>query len=420
MKVLLFMLLGLAVAGGAWAQPYEVLERVDRLVDLSGIVMVADTGEVVYQKSFGFADHQSKKAIDEHTLFPLASLTKPFTAMAIGLLQEQGRLDFDDPIAEYLVQFASNPTLTIRHLVEHRSGLIRDLTDQRVISPYELIELEDLVDAIAKAPMRSKAGSTYQYSNANYQVLARLVEAVADQSYESYLKEYILQPAGMTATCVLEDFGPPELAKGHAHGNLLAGYHFSHAYGSGNLASTVSDLYAFEKARKAGVFGVPSKLLGWMHGSLQGRAYREHTGHLGSGYATCLRFFEDEDLVVIVLLNTRFPDVLELVDALSAEALGLSINHTDGREWDPVGSSLDRTAFRSSEGNSLALQMKNGILMVQPAQGSPIYLKRVGEGVYCDPEHPLFTHHLFADESGSLSAYEIRGLVRSTRYERVF
>ncbi|MFA6774152.1 MAG: serine hydrolase domain-containing protein, partial [Sphaerochaeta sp.] len=172
MKVLLFMLLGLAVAGGAWSQPYEALEHIDRLVDLSGIVMVVDTGEVVYQKSFGFADHQSKKAIDEHTLFPLASLTKPFTAMAIGILQEQGRLNLDDPIAEYLVQFASNPTLTIRHLVEHRSGLIRDLTDQRVISPYELIELEDLVDAIAKAPMRSKAGSTYQYSNANYQVLA--------------------------------------------------------------------------------------------------------------------------------------------------------------------------------------------------------------------------------------------------------
>jgi len=111
---------------------------------------------------------------------------------------------------------------------------------------------------------------------------------------------------------------------------------------------------------------------------------------------------------------------LELVDALSAEALGLSINHTDGREWDLVGSSLDRTVFQGGDGDSLALQMKNGILMVQPMQGRPVYLKRVGEGVYRDLEHPLFTHHLFADESGSLSAYEIRGLVRSTRYERVF
>lgn len=419
MKVLLLILVSLAAASGAWAQEYEVLEQIDRLVNLSGIVMVADRGEVVYQQSFGFADHQSKQVIDEHTLFPLASLTKPFTAMAIGLLQEQGRLIIDDPVAMYLPEFASNPKLTIRNLIEHRSGLIRDITDEHKIFPYEQIPLEALIAGISRAPTKNAPGFAYQYSNANYQVLARLVEVVAHQSYESYLREYILKPAEMDSTTVLYGFSPPMLAKGYSQGRLLDGYHFSYAYGSGNLASTAADLHAFAKVLRTGVFGSPSNVLGWVHGSLQDRAYSEHTGHLGSGYATCLRFFEDDDLVVIVLLNMQFPDILEIVDVLSAAALELTARFQDVRPWLPTVPMLTPTTFYSAEGQPLMLQMRNRILIVKTQDGGTVYLQNAGDGLYRDPEHPLYSHHLIADDTNTLCAYELRGLVRSKRYDRV-
>jgi CubicO group peptidase (beta-lactamase class C family) len=127
----------------------------------------------------------SKKSIDEHTLFPLASLTKPFTAMAIGILQEQGRLNLDDPIADIWCKFASNPTLTIRHLIEHRSGLIRDLTDQRVISPMNS-RTRRLGRCHCKGTDEKQSRQHLSVQQCKLSVLARLVEAVADQSYESY------------------------------------------------------------------------------------------------------------------------------------------------------------------------------------------------------------------------------------------
>lgn len=419
MKVLLLCLVCLLGLNGAWADETEVLKKISSMTDLSGIVMIGDGRSVHYQQSFGFADHAKGQPIDEHTLFPLASLTKPFTALAVSQLADHGKLSFDDPVSCYLSEFAPHPTLTIRNLLEHRSGLVRDLTDTHQISPYEPISTEALIDRIADALLQSEPGRTYSYSNANYQVLAALVEVVSQQSYEAYLMDHIFNPSGMTSTHVLHGFAPAELAKGHAGSRLLASYHFSHAYGSGNLASTAADLHRFVASLACGLFGPPSALLGWMHGSLLGHRYIEHTGHLGSGYATCLRYFWEDDLAVIVLLNTLYPDILEVVDALGASALQMEPREQNVRVWKPAKPMFEPVAFQSDDGQTLVLQIRNNILTVIPQTGRTVYLQQAGEGGYHDPEHPLFTHHLIADENNTLIAYEVRGLVRTKRYFRV-
>lgn len=418
MKVLLLCLVCLLCINGAWADETEVLKKISSMTDLSGIVMIGDGRSVHYQQGFGFADRKTRQPINEHTLFPLASLTKPFTALAVSQLADQGRLSIDDPVATYLSEFAPHPTLTIRNLLEHRSGLVRDLIDTHRISPYEPISSEDLIGRIADAGLQSEPGSTYSYSNANYQVLAALVEVVSQQSYEAYLMDHIFNPSSMASTQVLHGFAPVELAKGHAGSRLLASYHFSHAYGSGNLASTAGDLHRFVGFLGSGLFGPASSLLGWMHGSLEGRRYIEHTGHLGSGYATCLRYFWEDGIAVIVLLNTLYPDILEVVDALGASALQMELKKQDVRVWKPSKPMLEPVAFHSDDGQTLVIQIRNNILTVIPRTGRTVYLQQAGEGEYHDPEHPLFTHHLIADETNTLIAYEVRGLVRTKRYFR--
>ncbi len=420
MKVLLSLILGLCCClCKAWAQDYEVLNQIDELTRLSGIVMVVGSGQVLHQQSFGYADHQSRQPIDEHTPFPLASLTKPFTALAIEMLHKQGRLELDDRVATYLPAFSNKSDLTIRHLIEHRSGLPRDLTDTPAVSPYLPIDPSTLVALIAEAPTTGNPGTAYHYGNANYQVLARIVEAASGRPYHAFLEDSVLQVASMPSTFALDDHTPSDLAKGYARQRLLKPYDYSHAFGSGNLASTAVDLHSFAKALRQGVFGPPSEMPGWMHGTLQTHAYLEHTGHLGSGYATCFRFFKDDDLAVIVLLNTRYPDVLGLADAVSAVALDLDIMQTPASVSGAPIDSLDESVFRSSGGVCLTLQLRNGILIVRAQGGSPIYLQEIESGLYHDSEHPMYTHHLVVDEGGRVVAYEVRSWLRVQRFERV-
>lgn len=90
----------------------------------NGNVLIAENGKIIYEKSFGYADFSSKKLNTKQTTFPIASITKTFTATAILQLFEKGKLNISDPVTKYLNDFPY-PTLTIRHLLSHTSGLLR-------------------------------------------------------------------------------------------------------------------------------------------------------------------------------------------------------------------------------------------------------------------------------------------------------
>jgi D-alanyl-D-alanine carboxypeptidase len=174
------------------------------------LVVVKD-GEIVYQKGFGLADGPRNIPATADTVYNQWSMVKPITAVAVLQLHEQGLLDIDDPVADYLpffeVQYPSegSETITIRHLLNHSSGL-RNNSPEIVgwihfdgdpeWNQTELIK-EKLPDYAALA---YEPGSQGVYTNVGYMVLAAIIEAASGQTYQQYMIDHIFKPLGMDQT----------------------------------------------------------------------------------------------------------------------------------------------------------------------------------------------------------------------------
>jgi CubicO group peptidase (beta-lactamase class C family) len=173
-------------------------------------IVVVKGGQLVYNRGFGWADRPQQRAATPESVYHWWSMTKIVTALAILQLHEQGRLALDAPVTAYLPTFrvqpvtASDPPITIRHLLNHSAGL-PDPTPAMIGWVHyqdELVNQTDLLmrhlpayEKLAFAP-----GSKARYSNLGYMVLGAVIEAVSGQLYADYVRERILRPLGMTQT----------------------------------------------------------------------------------------------------------------------------------------------------------------------------------------------------------------------------
>lgn len=198
----------------------SLAELEDYLEDLTGhnpdsppglSVVVVQDGEIVYQNGFGMADGPKNIPTTVDTVYNTWSMVKPMTAAAVLQLQEQGLLNIDDPVADYLpffeVQYLSesSETVTIRHLMNHSSGLSNNMPElfqwihfdgDPEWNQTELIK-EKLPDY---AELAYEPGSEAIYTNVGYMVLVALIEAVSGQTYQQYMIDHIFEPLEMNDT----------------------------------------------------------------------------------------------------------------------------------------------------------------------------------------------------------------------------
>lgn len=170
----------------------------------NGNVLIAEKGKIIYERSFGYADFSKKVLNDRTTRFPIASITKSFTATAILQLAENHKLQVNDPVTKYLPAFPY-PALTIKNLLSHTSGLPpygRFFDSVRLKNPDTVFTNKDVLPAYARLqlPLFYQPGDDSNYDNINYLFLALVIEQVAGIPYQDYVREYILKPAGMTST----------------------------------------------------------------------------------------------------------------------------------------------------------------------------------------------------------------------------
>ena len=193
----------------------KIPKRMKRFVDdheISGsVTLVARHGEIASLEAVGLADLASRRVMQKDDLFWIASMTKPITATAILMLQDQGKLSVDDPVEKHLPEFTGQwmiesqdgnrmelvkplRPITLRNLLTHTSGL------NDVPSPRPTTTLAELAIAYSQKPLRFPPGSKWQYSNAGINTLGRIVEVVSGMSYVEFLEKRILQPLGMNDT----------------------------------------------------------------------------------------------------------------------------------------------------------------------------------------------------------------------------
>lgn len=294
------------------------------------VIEVVQHGKVVLRKSYGMADLEQGVRMSPDTVLAVGSVSKQFTAFAIHLLAQEGKLGLDDDVHKYLPAFPDfGKTITLRHMLQHTSGL-RDPMNLMVLGGWRLDDIvteDDTLTVIGRQRTLNFApGEEYLYSNAGYNVLAQIVKRVAGKSLAQFASERIFKPLGMTHTAFKQDYRTvvPGRALSYAiapEGGYLNVPENHDGAGPGGLLTTVDDLMLWDRNFYDGKVGGKA-LIASMHAltplnngkpnryasglfieSYRGRKLIEHSGGI-AGYRAVLARYPEQDLSVAVLANT--------------------------------------------------------------------------------------------------------------------
>ena len=204
----------------------------------------------------GFRDVKHQIAADSNMLHRIASIAKPMTAVAMMQLVEQGRLNLDKPIQEYLPTFPIKPkgTITVRHLLNHSAGIRAYKNGKEGFPTTHYPTLQDALRIFQEDALLFEPGKGYQYSTYNYVVLGAILESLTGQIYETYMNKNVWEPTGMSCTTI-EKFGHQYAHKAQLYQKGKKGKFksdrqtdLSSKIPGGGLQSTIGDLLRFGAA----------------------------------------------------------------------------------------------------------------------------------------------------------------------------
>ena len=156
-------------------------------------VAISHNGELIYSEAFGKDAHQD-------TRFYIGSTSKTFTALAVMQLVEQGKIDLDQSVSTYLHDFNVSDQITVRHLLQHTSGM----TEFEYISSLpDDAQLSHLIEDMNQMSLTYEPGEQFSYFNPNYSLLGAIIESVSGQSYVEYIEDHIIQPLGLQNTSLI-------------------------------------------------------------------------------------------------------------------------------------------------------------------------------------------------------------------------
>jgi len=314
------------------AQIESLMGKLHERGQFNGAVLVAKNGKVVYRAAFGLSDQSTGITYRPETPSCLASLSKPFTSLAIMMLADRHRLAYEDRISKYFPELPALGAVTVRQLMNHTSGIPDYSSDLDVDHPG--VTIAEVLNALRKVerPLFTP-GEKYQYSNSGYLLLGLIVEKLSGRPLPVYLQEHVFDPVGMKSTFTLtggrqktsdvargyDDFGSP---------NDTGGY----LGGDGGLYSTVDDLFAFDQALYTGKLVTRSTLnqaltpgpvrtgettygLGW---NITNAADGRHVWHTGNtaGLRAFMERRIDAKTTVILLTNRGNSKRLDINQAI--------------------------------------------------------------------------------------------------------
>jgi CubicO group peptidase (beta-lactamase class C family) len=177
-------------------------EAVDQHQVAGAVTLVASPDKILHISAVGEADFAGNKPMRDDALFWIASMTKPLTASAILMLQDEGKLSINDPVAKYLPELAALKTadgkpgnLTLKHLLTHTSGMAEASPEQSLAAKT----LADIIPAFVK-PLQFEPGTKWKYCQSGINSLGRIIEVVSGKSLPEFFQERLLSPLGMKDT----------------------------------------------------------------------------------------------------------------------------------------------------------------------------------------------------------------------------
>ncbi len=295
----------------------------------SGVVLVGEGDEIIYQGAFGEADRVSGTANTVDTRFAIGSVTKQMTAALILQLVEEGEVDLDAPITRYLPEYpaAQGDQVTIHQLLSHTSGIPEHINrDGFREGMSEPVQTDAIVSLFSSDPLDFEPGTDYAYSNSGYYVLGVIAERVTGMRLAQAMQQRLFDPLALTHTGTNDGAQP---GAGDARGYLRSDAGFVEAsyahptvlYSAGMISSTASDMLQWTRALHAAQPFQSSATLERMTTSVSndygygigvsslpmGDTAVRSVGHSGGvpGFSSFVVYFPDDQRTVAVLSNTQ-------------------------------------------------------------------------------------------------------------------
>ncbi|WP_338876086.1 serine hydrolase [Spirosoma sp. SC4-14] len=356
-RLLITLLTGLLLVGSTIAQPINA-PQIDALVqrtlttfDVPGIaVAVIKDGKVIHSKGYGVRSLKTGAKVDENTLFGIASNSKAFTAAALGMLMEEGKLTWDDKVIDYIPEFRMyNPYVTeeftIRDLLTHRSGLGLGAGDLMFWPDSSNFTMKDIIHNLRYLKPVSGFRTKYDYDNLLYMVAGEVIERVSGKSWSEFVEERIMKPLGMNRSAGSYERLADKVNVIDAHApvngkvQVISRDMFRFGYSAGGINSSVADMSRWVIAQlNKGKYGDNKQLfsekihadmwspqtilpvsptpippynthfsaygLGWGLSDVKGYKQVTHTGGL-AGMATQVTLIPELQLGIIVFTNQQ-------------------------------------------------------------------------------------------------------------------
>lgn len=218
----------------------------------SGVVLIARDGKPLVRRAYGHADGTKGTPNTPETAFLLYSNTKQFTAAAVLMLRDRGKLDLGDPIARHLPDCPPEwGPVTLHHLLSHTSGIEIDNLWSWIYNHYPSYREGPELGPYEPRPLVSRPGEAFQYSNGGYMLLARVVATASGKDFQRFLEEDIFAPLGMTHSGCDRDRPTAGRARGHdlsGEAPVIAEQATHGIVGAGDVYSTVDDLLKWDEA----------------------------------------------------------------------------------------------------------------------------------------------------------------------------
>jgi len=246
----------------------EYMTGQNKYFQFNGTILVAEKGKPIYQQALGYADYNSRRMLNDSSVFELASVSKQFTAMGIMILRDRKLLSYENNIKKYFPQLPYD-NITIRNLLTHTSG-IPSYEDQfeKNWDRKKIAFNKDIIDMLVQRhdTLFFKPGTKWQYSNTGYALLASIIEKVSGMRYNDFMAINIFQPLGMSHTFIYNTRRsankiPGNYALGYVYADSLKRYilpdslsKFDMVYyldgivGDGCVNSTIGDLFKWDRA----------------------------------------------------------------------------------------------------------------------------------------------------------------------------
>jgi CubicO group peptidase (beta-lactamase class C family) len=403
----LLLVLVLSLAHGTNAS--ETSDRVDKLFETwdkpaspGATLAVIKDGQIVYSRGYGLASLEYGVRNSAETVFHVASLSKQFTAFAIHLLVQEGRISLDDDIRKYVPEMKIRSTIKIRHLLHHTSGL----RDQWSLLTLAGLRLDDVItegDILGllfdQRDLNFLPGEEELYSNSGYTLLALIVQRVAGQPFAQFAEQRIFLPLGMSNTRVQETYGTVVPGRAYSYFKGPTGYSYvALSYsnsGATSVFTTVGDLARWDWNLQTGkVSGqAVSKAMreldrlngggdnnyasGLVLGRYRGLPTEEHNG-ADAGYRAELLRFPEQRLTVAILANASDVGATSLAYRIA----DMYLEGTPGLAPAPIGPTPIDLNVPGSASYLGDYQLRPGFLLSFTSEGHQLMVQATGQSKF--------------------------------------